>query len=349
MISEAIEHQINTPPRQPSAALAERFDVGDWLVLPDLNRLQHRRLALHRQLEPRLIHLLCYLAANTNQVLSRQALIAELWPTVVVNENSLTRAISELRKQLGSPEPAARSTSNYIDTIPKKGYRLLPAVILASVTSAVPDAQLVSELSSNREIRQSHKSAWSRGLMPNTLLPKQWQYRTAISALCLSLLVGSIGFADRFSGDTSSTKLADELLENTAQYFGGELTLSNMNDSQPVAESIAKPVISLDEKQYAFIQYDNAGSTIFLGGLGTSKEPVPVFNSNKYLFNLAWAPVGNNLLFAMRPGMTTAALFSPVRDSAELVLLDLATFKTSRLIQQQIPNEENSSSGSKLT
>lgn len=350
MISEATDHQINTPPRQPSAALAKHFGIGDWLVLPDLNRLQHRHLSLHRQLEPRLIHLLCYLAANTNQVLSRQALVQELWPTVVVNENSLTRAISELRKQLISPDPALGSTANYIDTIPKKGYRLLPAIILASDIDTEFGAQRDPIVTSSHQTpRQPHKPVWLRELMPHTLLPRQWQYRGAISALCLSLLVGSLGFTDRFSGDTNSIELADELLENTPEYFGGELTLSTMNDPRPITESIAKPVVSLDEKQYAFIQYDNAGSTIFLGDLGTAQEPVPVYYSNKYLFNLAWAPVGNNLLFAMKPGMTTTALFSSVRDSAELVLLDLDTYKTSRLIQQQIPNEENSSTESKLT
>lgn len=354
MISEAIDNQISTQSHLPAPALAEHFDIGDWLVLPELNRLQHRRLFLRRQLEPRLIHLLCYLAANTNQVLSRQTLVEELWPTVVVNENSLTRAVSELRKQLVSPDSVEPGTSNYIETIPKKGYRLLPAIISVPVASTETSDLRAGGFASHREMQppRPQKALWLKSLMPRAIVNRQWEYRTAILALCLSFLIGSwisLGFTDRLSGDSSIIQLADELLENTAEYFGGELTLSTMDTPQPVVESIAKPIISTDEKQYAFIQYDNAGSTIFLGGLGTAKEPVPVFNSSQHLFNLTWAPVGNSLLFAMKPIMTTAALYSSLRDGAELVLLDLETFKTSRLIQEQIPNKGSSSTESNLT
>lgn len=354
MISEAIDNQITNQSHQPAPALAGHFEIGDWLVMPELNRLQHRCLSLHRQLEPRLIHLLCYLAANTNQVLSRQALIQELWPTVVVNENSLTRAVSELRKQLISPQPIEPDTSNYIETIPKKGYRLLPAIIAVPIANAETDDLYTSGLSSHQAMQspRAKNALWLKSMMPAAILNRQWKYRTAIPALCLSFLIGSwifLDFADRLNSDSSIIQLADELIENTPEFFGGELTLSTMDGPQPVVESIAKPIISTDEKQYAFIQYDNAGSTIFLGGLGTAIEPVPVFNSSQHISNLTWAPVGNGLLFAMKPVMTTAALYSSLRDGAELVLLDLETFETSRLIQEQIPSEESSSTESNLT
>jgi len=347
MISEAINTQMTTPPSLPTHALAEKFYVGDWLVFPDLNRLQHRHLSLHRQLEPRLIHLLCYLAANGNRVLSRQELVQELWPRVVVNDNSLTRAVSELRKQLISPEPDSSTCSNYIDTIAKKGYRLLPHItrVPATETADVHTA----DLADHRTPPQN--PPWLKSLLPAAGINKLRQYQIGISALCLSFLITAwitLDFTDSLhSNSSSSLQLSDELLENTAEYYGGEVSLSTMDDLQPITESIAKPVISNDEKQYAYIQYDNAGSTIFLGGLGTAIEPVPVFNSTRYLFNLAWAPVGNNLLFAMKPAMTTAALYSSKNENAELLMLDLATFKVSRLIQEQIP--ENSSKKSNLT
>ena len=92
-ITEPLATEAQTMP-----ALSAPFSVGDWQVWPELNRLQHRRETRQRQLEPRLINLLCYLAANSERVLSREQLVNELWPRVTVNENSLTRAVSELRK-----------------------------------------------------------------------------------------------------------------------------------------------------------------------------------------------------------------------------------------------------------
>ena len=69
--------------------------------------------------------------------------------------------------------------------------------------------------------------------------------------------------------------LSDDVVNEEPDYLGGTLQLSTIEGSSAVVESIASPVVSLDEKQYAFIQYDTSGSTIFLGGFGTAIEPVP--------------------------------------------------------------------------
>ena len=124
-ITEQREQNVDLPLHAAAPALARPFSLGDWRVLPQLNRLQHLISGEERQLEPRLIKLLCFLAANEHRVLSREELVQELWPRVIVNENSLTRAISELRKQLQS---TIAVHANYIETIPKRGYRLIPMV-----------------------------------------------------------------------------------------------------------------------------------------------------------------------------------------------------------------------------
>ena len=46
-------------------ALTQAFELGNWLVEPRGNRLQCLLVKTSvRSLEPRLMHLLCYLAAN---------------------------------------------------------------------------------------------------------------------------------------------------------------------------------------------------------------------------------------------------------------------------------------------
>ena len=57
-------------------------------------------------------------------MVSREALLAEVWPGVVVGDDALTQVVIKLRKALGdAPESPA-----YIQTIPKRGYRLVAPV-----------------------------------------------------------------------------------------------------------------------------------------------------------------------------------------------------------------------------
>ena len=68
------------------------------------------------------MHLLGLLAANAGETLDRDRLNGELWPRVIVTENSLTRAVSALRRLL---RVDGRDGGVRIETVPKKGYRLV--------------------------------------------------------------------------------------------------------------------------------------------------------------------------------------------------------------------------------
>ena len=334
LIAEQTEQNRESQQPDTKPALSREFSVGEWRVLPQLNRIRLNGADEERQLEPRLIKLLCFLGANEERVLSREELVQELWPRVVVNENSLTRAISELRKQLQSQDPRA---PNYIETIPKRGYRLLPSIELRE--AKVIASSLLDD------------SRWTALLAMPTL-----RVGATASATCLCLLIagwfsleGANLINRGFDRVSSPVLLSDELLDNKPDYLGGELQLSTIDSSSSAVEYIATPVVSLDEKQYAFIQYDTSGSTIFLGGLGTAIEPVPVYYSSQHVFNLAWSPVGNNLLFAMEPSMTTAAMYSTVGETAELVTLNLNTLETSRLVEDINPADSKSPNSLNLT
>ena len=87
------------------------------------------------RLEPKLAELLVQLATCAGQVLSRERLTAALWPDVVVGDDSLARAVSRLRIALGDDAKAPR----YIETLPKRGYRLIAEAAPAGAsTRAVP-------------------------------------------------------------------------------------------------------------------------------------------------------------------------------------------------------------------
>lgn len=101
----------------------DKFIIGGWTVFPVSGVLANKK-GDEIYLEPRLAKLLYLLSKNANQVVRRDQLIDEIWPDTFVNEESLTKAISDLRKLLKSyfdnPPP--------IKTIPKRGYKLIIAV-----------------------------------------------------------------------------------------------------------------------------------------------------------------------------------------------------------------------------
>ncbi len=115
-----------------SQPLPAEFSVGDWRVSPADNALF--REGEGQQLEPKVMALLVHLAANAGRTVSREQLFQAVWPDVVVSDDTLTQAIIKLRKALGD---SARNP-RYIQTVPKRGYRLLAPLDLAADDRPIP-------------------------------------------------------------------------------------------------------------------------------------------------------------------------------------------------------------------
>src|SRR6187431_3728983 len=67
---------------------------------------------------------LLILAENSGRVLEKDELMRKLWPDTQVEENNLTVNMSALRRALGD----SSSTPNYIETVPRRGYRFIAHV-----------------------------------------------------------------------------------------------------------------------------------------------------------------------------------------------------------------------------
>jgi len=76
------------------------------------------------QLTPKAFETLMLLVQNRGRVVDKSTLIESVWPDTFVDENTLTRNISTLRKAMGED----RDGNQYIETVPKLGYRLAAAV-----------------------------------------------------------------------------------------------------------------------------------------------------------------------------------------------------------------------------
>src|SRR5689334_11222902 len=97
-----------------------------------------QRVPLH----PKTFLLLQTLVEADGQVVSKDELLERVWPDVVVEENNLTKNISLLRKALGNGFESAE----FIETVPKIGYRFIAPVRLVEVAKmATPPSPIAGE------------------------------------------------------------------------------------------------------------------------------------------------------------------------------------------------------------
>ena len=100
------------------------FWLADWQVNPALDVIEKEGKTI--SLEPKVMAVLLALAEKPGEVLSRQQLEEQVWQGTVVGYDALAKAINKLREALGDDKKAPR----YIQTISKKGYRLVAEVKL---------------------------------------------------------------------------------------------------------------------------------------------------------------------------------------------------------------------------
>ncbi|MFN7934942.1 MAG: winged helix-turn-helix domain-containing protein [Bryobacteraceae bacterium] len=95
------------------------------LEFDDFRADTEQRLLFHKEkqvpLSPKAFDTLAALIEAGGQVVSKEDLLKTVWPDTFVEEGSLARNISTLRKALGDSPDDQR----YIQTIPKRGYRFL--------------------------------------------------------------------------------------------------------------------------------------------------------------------------------------------------------------------------------
>jgi DNA-binding winged helix-turn-helix (wHTH) protein/Tfp pilus assembly protein PilF len=93
------------------------WQLGAWRVYPESNELADeggRRV----RIEDRAMRVLELLHANAGRVVSTHSILDRIWAGKVVSQHSVATVISELRKTLGG---------HFIETVPKRGYRLIVA------------------------------------------------------------------------------------------------------------------------------------------------------------------------------------------------------------------------------
>ncbi|NUO74453.1 MAG: biopolymer transporter Tol [Lysobacter sp.] len=115
----------SSQPQPPS----ERVRVGDCLVDVPLREILAPGARRARRITPKAMGVLLSLIEHQGRVVSRDALLAEVWPDTLPTNDVITQAITQLRKAFDDE----RGNPRYIETIAKNGYRLLTPVVWLGV------------------------------------------------------------------------------------------------------------------------------------------------------------------------------------------------------------------------
>ena len=115
--------------------MSDEFRLGPWVVQPSQNTISNNGNTT--RLEPKMVEVLVCLAESPGETVSKEQLIRRVWGDTFVTDDVLTRCISELRKALEDETKAPR----VIETIPRKGYRLLEKVEAVQRIKPAPPPQ----------------------------------------------------------------------------------------------------------------------------------------------------------------------------------------------------------------
>jgi transcriptional activator of cad operon len=96
--------------------------IGDWRVDPTLGQISRGERI--ERLDARTLRLLMVLANRAGETVSIEQLLDQVWSGVVVTQDSVYQAVTQLRRLLGDDAREPR----YIVTVPRLGYRLVAPV-----------------------------------------------------------------------------------------------------------------------------------------------------------------------------------------------------------------------------
>ncbi|AZR28871.1 biopolymer transporter Tol [Xanthomonas vasicola pv. arecae] len=117
---------------------SDRLRVGQCVVDVASREVHAPGAKRPLRLAPKSLSVLLTLARQPGQVVTREQLLAEVWPDTLPTNDVVTQAVTQLRKAFASH---GGQRSEHIETIAKTGYRLMAAVVWeahAAVSTTLP-------------------------------------------------------------------------------------------------------------------------------------------------------------------------------------------------------------------
>lgn len=314
------------------------FQVGEWCIQPAVNRVIHDDRVV--RLEPKVMQVLVCLAEQAGDVVTREALLARVWPDVHVTDDVLHRAVRELRRVFGDSPSAPR----YIETIRKRGYRLIPA---ASSLAVEPTPKAVaSALCPDADAPTPRVDTEGRRVEAADTTRGGWRFSLLAAVVALTVAAGVLAVATRsddltpqanarfvpiVSGPFNESDPAVSpdgrriafVQSEPTETASADIYLRDLDSGQvrrltddPASDRM--PVWAPDASRLAFVRVTPAACDIFVRPLTANTDTRIAACPNRDEPRLAWTGDGRALLTSQAPAPDGGA-------SARLVRLDLAT------------------------
>jgi DNA-binding winged helix-turn-helix (wHTH) protein/TolB-like protein len=120
-------------------------------------------------LTPKTFDLLVFLVSHGGKLVTKDQILAAVWPESFVEEANLTVSVSALRKALGE-RPGEKQ---YIDTVPKKGYRFMAPVTEVESSEALEPTKLGHSAIEQSTILTAHAKSMDSEIATHQVEPAQ--------------------------------------------------------------------------------------------------------------------------------------------------------------------------------
>jgi Tol biopolymer transport system component/DNA-binding winged helix-turn-helix (wHTH) protein len=108
-----------------------RYEFGEFVLEPESRKLLRNGKPV--PLTPKALDTLLILVRNSGQIVSKEALLNQIWPDAFVEEATLSQNIFTIRRALGQRPDGAQ----FIETVPKYGYRFVAPLREANTNGEV--------------------------------------------------------------------------------------------------------------------------------------------------------------------------------------------------------------------
>jgi Tol biopolymer transport system component/DNA-binding winged helix-turn-helix (wHTH) protein len=305
------------------------YDFGPFRV--DASRRVLLREGKAVPLSPKVFDTLFELVRNAGKVVTKDELLTAVWPDTAVEENSLARSVSSLRKALGE----STSDHQYIVTVPGRGYRFV-----ADIREVTP----VSNGTGPKPPRaMQHKLKWAAvaatvaaviltrlavtprrpARFETTMATKITSSGTLIKAVLspdgryIAYVLSESGLMDLKLRDTESMHDTELVPPTECCYLGITFSpdsrrlyfVSRKAKSAPASlysipitggqprklkDNVDSPVtLSPDEKRYAFVREMADESALIIAGMDSGSERKLLYRKLPQVLDYpAWSPDG---------------------------------------------------------
>ncbi len=222
-----------------SASIKSTFSFREF----ELDPLERRLLRAGESiaLTPKVFDTLVFLVERAGRLVSKEELIQGIWPRGFVDESNLTKHIWLIRRALGDADQGAE----FIETVPKIGYRFVAPVMRGTAAAAAPQTPSVTASERRRTGYWWRAGLVQTGLFNRALL-EGGREKTKQVAIAAAVLVAVVALSMRYgpwnqpAAQPSTVAIADKSI--AVLPF---TDMSEKKDQEYFADGMAEEIIDL--------------------------------------------------------------------------------------------------------